>query len=76
MRDDMDIVVNYLAMKRFFIFLDEWLSYTILYILYSSGYDVIFGCAMIFAIMCNGYGYHSYWRVEETYNDYLIKRLK
>ena len=72
----MDIVVNYLAMKRFFIFLDEWLSYAILYSLYSSGYYVIFGFAVIFAIACNGYGYHSYWRVEETYNDYLIKRLK
>ena len=76
MRDDMDIVVNYLAMKRFFIFLDEWLSYAILYILYSSEYYVVFGFAVIYAIVCNGYGYHSYLRVEETYNDYLIKRLK
>ena len=70
-----DSIVGYLTMKRFFIFLDEWLSYLILYYLYSSGYYVIFVIAVILAILFNGYGYLSYWRVEEKYNDYLIDKL-
>jgi len=72
---NIDSIVGYLTMKRFFIFLDEWLSYLILYYLYSSGYYVIFVIAVILAILFNGYGYLSYWRVEEKYNDYLIDKL-
>ena len=71
----MDTIVSYLTMKRLFIFLDEWLSYLLLYYLYSSGYYAIFGLAVILAILFNGYGYVSYWRVEEKYNDYLIENL-
>ena len=70
-----DSIVGYLTMKRLFIFLDEWLSYLILYYLYSSGYYVIFVIAVILAILFNGYGYLSYWRVEEKYNDYIIDKL-
>ena len=69
-------IVGYLTMKRTFIFLDEWLSYLLLYYLYSSGNFVIFGIAVILAILFNGYGYLSYWRVEEKYNDYLIDKLE
>ena len=71
-----DHITSYLTMKRFFIFLDEWLSYLLLFILYSSGYYVIFGIAVVLAIMFNGYGYTSYWRVEEKYNDFLLHQLK
>jgi hypothetical protein len=71
----MDTIVAYLTMKRFFIFLDEWLSYLILFGLYWCEYYVIFGIAVILAIVFNGYGYFSYWRVEEKYNDYLIDKL-
>ena len=72
---NMENIVSYLTMKRFFIFLDEWLSYLILFVLYSCEYYVIFGIAVILAILFNGYGYLSYWRVEEKYNDYLINKL-
>ena len=72
---NIDSIVGYLTMKRIFIFFDEWLSYLILYYLYSSGYYVIFVIAVILAILFNGYGYLSYWRVEEKYNDYLIDKL-
>ena len=72
---NIDSIVGYLTMKRVFIFFDEWLSYLILYYLYSSGYYVIFVIAVILAILFNGYGYLSYWRVEEKYNDYLIDKL-
>ena len=58
-----------------YIDLDEWLSYAILFGLYSCEYYVIFGIAVILAIVFNGYGYLSYWRVEEKYNDYLIHEL-
>ena len=51
------------------------LSYLILFGLYYSEYYVIFGIAVILAILFNGYGYLSYWRVEEKYNDYLINKL-
>ena len=68
-------IVSYLTMKRIFIFLDEWLSYLLLYYLYYSKYYFIFGVAVILAILFNGYGYLSYWRVEEKYNDYLIEEL-
>ena len=70
-----DSIVSYLTMKRIFIFLDEWLSYLLLYYLYSSEYYFIFGVAVILSILFNGYGYLSYWRVEEKYNDYLIEEL-
>ena len=70
-----DFIVSYLTMKRIFIFLDEWLSYLLLYYLYYSKYYFIFGVAVILAILFNGYGYLSYWRVEEKYNDYLIEEL-
>ncbi len=76
MRHDTDIVVSYLAMKRFFIFFDEWFSYAILLYLYTSELYMIFGLAVMMAILFNGYGYYSYWRVEEVYNDYLINKLK
>ena len=70
-----DHITSYLTMKRFFIFLDEWLSYLLLFILYSSEYYVIFGIAVVLAILFNGYGYTSYWRVEEN-NDFLLHQLK
>jgi len=66
---------SYLSMKRFFIFLDEWLSYLLLFFLYYYQYYVIFGVAVVLAIIFNGYGYISYWKVEEKYNDFLVKQL-
>ena len=71
-----DHITNYLTMKRLFIFFDEWLSYLLLFVLYSSGYYIIFGIAVVLAIIFNGYGYISYWKVEEKYNDYLINQIK
>ena len=71
----MDIIVRYLTMKRFFIFLDEWLSYVVLFGLYRYEYYVIFSISVILAILFNGYGYISYWKVEERFNDYLINKL-
>ena len=71
-----DHITNYLTMKRLFIFFDEWLSYLLLFVLYSSGYYIIFGIAVVLAILFNGYGYISYWKVEEKYNDYLINQIK
>ena len=73
---DIEQINKYLTMKRFFIFLDEWLTYLLLFILYSSGYYVIFGIAVVLAVIFNAYGYFSYWKVEEPYNDYWLKQIK
>ncbi|MBI52199.1 MAG: hypothetical protein CL779_03160 [Chloroflexi bacterium] len=71
----MDNIVIYLSIKRGFIFLDEWLSYYLLYnLLYSSNYYMFF-IASILAIIFNGYGYKSYWEIEERYNEYLINKI-
>ena len=66
-----DLLIQYLISKRIFIFLDEWLSYFILYILWSSEYYYLFGIAVILSILFNGYAYISYWILEEKYNNYL-----
>tara|TARA_B100000214_G_scaffold371729_1_gene348632 strand:- start:1101 stop:1358 length:258 start_codon:yes stop_codon:yes gene_type:complete len=66
-------LVLYLSMKRSFIFLDEWLSYFILYNLWSNSDYYMFTLASIFSILFNGYGYKCYWEIEEKYNDYLLK---
>ena len=72
---NMEHINSYLSMKRFFIFLDEWFSYLLLFALYYLKYYHIFGIAVFLAILFNGYGYHSYWKVEEKYNDFLVKQL-
>ena len=69
-------IVKYLTMKRFFVFFDEWLSYLLLYILYSKEYYPLFGISVVLAIIFNGMGYISYWKVEEKYNDYLIAKMR
>ena len=66
-----DLLIQYLISKRIFIFLDEWLSYFILYILWSSEYYYLFGIAVILSILFNGYAYISYWKLEGKYNNYL-----
>ena len=73
---DIEHLNKYLTMKRFFIFLDEWLTYLLLFILYSSGYYVIFGISVVLAVIFNAYGYFSYWKVEEPYNDFWVKQIK
>ena len=73
---DIEHLNKYLTMKRLFIFLDEWLTYLLLFILYSSGYYVIFGIAVVLAVLFNAYGYFSYWKVEEPYNDFWLKQIK
>ena len=76
MKMDIEQINKYLTMKRFFIFLDEWLTYLLLFILYSSGHYVIFGIAVVLAVLFNAYGYFSYWKVEEPYNDFWLKQIK
>ena len=73
---DIEHLNKYLTMKRFFIFLDEWFTYLLLFILYSSGYYVIFGIALVLGIIFNGYGYLSYIKMEDPYNDYWVKQIK
>ena len=38
-------------------------------------YYVIFGIAVVLAVIFNGYGYLSYWKIEEKYNDFLVNQL-
>ena len=73
---DIEQINKYLTMKRFFIFLDEWLTYLLLFILYSSGHYVIFGIAVVLAVIFNAYGYLSYIKMEDPYNDYCVKQIK
>ena len=63
------------SVKRGFIFLDEWLSYYLLYNLWYNSDYYMFSLALILSILFNGYGYKYYWEIEEKFNDYLIKRL-
>ena len=70
-----DNIVLYLSVKRGFIFLDEWLSYYLLYNLWYNSDYYMFSLALILSILFNGYGYKCYWEIEEKFNDYLIKRL-
>ena len=70
-----DNIVLYLSVKRGFIFLDEWLSYYLLYNLWYNSDYYMFSLALILSILFNGYSYKCYWEIEEKFNDYLIKRL-
>ena len=70
-----DKIIQYLTFKRVFIFLDEWLSYFILYNLWSSSYYSLFSVSVVLAILFNGYAYKCYWEIEEKYNDYLMKQI-
>ena len=69
-------IIQYLTIKRSFIFLDEWLSYFILYNLWSSSYYSLFSVSVVLAILFNGYAYKCYWKIENKYNDYLIMKKK
>ena len=70
-----DKIIQYLIIKRSFIFLDEWLSYFILYNLWSSSYYSLFSVSVVLAILFNGYAYKCYWKIENKYNDHLIKQI-
>ena len=70
-----DLIAHYLINKRIFIFLDEWLSYFILYILWRSEYYYLFSIAVLLSILFNGYAYTCYWKIEDKYNDYLVMEL-
>ena len=72
---DDHLIIKFLLMKRIFIFFDEWLTYFILYQLYSSGYFNLFYSTIPLAILFNGYAYKCYWSLEEKYNNYLIKKI-
>lgn len=71
-----DNIVVYLSIKRGFIFLDEWLSYYLLYNLWNNSNYYMFTFASILAILFNGYGYKSYWELEGKYNDYIMNKIK
>tara|TARA_Y100000996_G_C21984108_1_gene421742 strand:+ start:218 stop:448 length:231 start_codon:yes stop_codon:yes gene_type:complete len=68
-------MIKFLTMRRIFIFLDEWLSYFILYNLWASAYYYLFGVSVVLAIVFNGYAYYGYWKLENKYNDYLVKLI-
>ena len=48
-------IVLYLSVKRGFIFLDEWLSYILLYNLWNNSDYYMFTLASFLAILFNGY---------------------
>ncbi len=68
-------IVLYLSVKRLFIFLDEWLSYYLLYNLWCNSYYYMFFLVANLAILFNGYGYKCYWEIEEKFNNNVIKVL-
>jgi len=70
-----DKIIQYLIIKRSFIFLDEWLSYFILYNLWAASYYPLFYVSVVLAILFNGYAYKCYWKIENKYNDHLIKQI-
>ncbi len=70
-----DNIVLYLSVKRAFIFLDEWLSYFLLYNLWFNREYTIFVFVSILAILFNGYGYKCYWEIEEKFNNNIIKMI-
>ena len=68
-------IVLYISIKRGFIFLDEWLSYYLLYNLWCNSDYYMFIFVSILAILFNGYGYKCYWEIEEKFNNKIIKNL-
>lgn len=70
-----DNIVIYLSVKRAFIFLDEWLSYFLLYNLWFNREYTMFVFVSILAILFNGYGYKCYWEIEEKFNNNIIKMI-
>ena len=56
----------YLLFRRAFIFMDEWLSYYLLYNIYYYNYDLrIFCGVVVLALAFNLNAYISYWDLEK-----------
>ena len=66
---DDKLIINYLSIKRLFIFFDEWLSYLLLYKLWMLENYYMFSLCSFLAILFNGYGYKCYWEIEEKFNE-------
>jgi len=69
-------IVLYLSVKRGFIFLDEWLSYYLLYNLWQNSDYYMFSLSAFLAILFNGYGYKCYWEIEDRFNEKIIKYIE
>ena len=70
-----DTIAQYLIHKRIFIFLDEWFSYFILYVLWRSEFYYLFSVAVLLSVLFNSYAYKCYWKVEDKCNDYLVMEI-
>lgn len=62
----MDKVLNLLG-RRFFVFLDEWLTYVLLIYLYRKKEYKLIMIILPFAIYTNLLGYISLWKTRKIY---------
>lgn len=63
---DKNLLILYYLIKRGFLFLDEWLFYYVLYILYTNEYYFVFILSIIYGGTCT---YTSYANIEILENE-------
>lgn len=70
---EVSLLLFYYAIKRFFLFFDEWLFYFVLYKLYSKSYYKITLLVLIYGICCI---YTSYTNIDRIENELVhVKQM-
>jgi hypothetical protein len=59
--------VQHLFFRRLFVFLDEWLTYALLILVYKHKRYRWFAFIMACGIVCNYLGYQGLWRLRRAY---------
>jgi len=59
--------IFHLFFRRLFLFLDEWLTYTILLILYFHDEILLFSVILFFGTLFIGYSYYGLWKLRYQY---------
>lgn len=60
-------ILCHLTIRRTFVFLDEWLSYYLLWKLYKNKEYRLLSIIIPLAIFMNAYGYHGLWNLRRFY---------
>lgn len=59
--------IFHLFFRRLFIFLDEWLTYSILLILYFNNETLLFTIILCLGPLFIGYSYYGLWKLRYQY---------
>lgn len=74
MARDCPSAVEFLKNRRTFVFLDEWLTYGFLVMLYMLQVETwVFAAAVGLGVIANGIAYRDLWRLYAKYEDSAMR---